>query len=127
MNGEPVNKFVGLEEVEESNASGLLSAMDSCLRRRVGVLLETQQEKLVNMNLDGAAVNMGIYNGVYAQQKFRCGDQVTVTHCINHNLELALMDLRKESYLDTFEKALKVCLIFDLSILYFIHFILTSY
>ena len=76
MNGEPVNKFVGLEEVEEANASGLLSAMDSCLRRRVGVLLETQQEKLVNMNLDGAAVNMGIYNGVYAQQKSRCGDQL---------------------------------------------------
>ena len=61
------------------------------------------------MNLDGAAVNMGIYNGVSTLQQHRCGDQVTVTHCINHNLELALMDLRKNKpYLDIFEKTLKV-------------------
>ena len=61
------------------------------------------------MNLDGAAVNMGVYNGVGAKQRARCGGQVTVTHCINHNLELALMDLRKdEPYLDIFEKTLKV-------------------
>ena len=100
---------VGLEEVEHSTADGVLGAIDSCLRNRVGVLVGTQKEKLVNMNLDGASVNMGVYNGVGAIQRARCGEQVTVTHCINHNLELALMDLRKdEPYLDTFEKTLKV-------------------
>ena len=105
----PVNKFVGLEEVEHSTADGVLDAIDSCLRNHVGVLVGTQKEKLVNMNLDGASVNMGVYNGVGAIQRARCGEQVTVTHCINHNLELALMDLRKdEPYLDTFEKTLKV-------------------
>ena len=109
MNGVPVNKFVGLEEVEHSTADGVLGAIDSCLKKRVGVLMGTQMEKLVNINLDGAAVNMGVYNGVGAIQRARCGGQVTVTHCINHNLELALMDLRKdEPYLDIFEKTLKV-------------------
>ena len=109
VNGVPVNKFVGLEEVEHSTAGGVLGAIDSCLKKRVGVLIETQKEKLVNINLDGAAVNMGIYNGVGAMQQLRCGGQVTVTHCVNHNLELALMDLRKEEpYLDIFEKTLKV-------------------
>ena len=105
----PVNKFVGLEEVEHSTAEGVLGAIDSCLKKRVGVLIETQKEKLVNMNLDGAAVNMGVHNGVGPIQRARCGGQVMVTHCINHNLELALMDLRKdEPYLDVFEKTLKV-------------------
>ena len=71
-----------------------------------------QKDKLVNMNLDGAAVNMGVYNGVSTRQQMRCGTQVTVTHCVNHNLELCLLDLRKEEpYLDTFEKTLEVFLI----------------
>ena len=109
VNGVPINKFVGLQEVEHANASGVLAAIDACLSKRVGVLVDTQKQKLINMNLDGAAVNMGIYNGVSTLQQQRCGDQVTVTHCINHNLELALMDLRKnEPYLDIFEKTLKV-------------------
>ena len=98
-----------LAQTRPSTADGVLGAIDSCLRNRVGVLVGTQKEKLVNMNLDGASVNMGVYNGVGAIQRARCGEQVTVTHCINHNLELALMDLRKdEPYLDTFEKTLKV-------------------
>ena len=72
----------------------------------------TQKQKLVNINLDGAAVNMGIYKGVGVLQQRRCGAQVTVTHCIYHNLELALLDLRKEEpYLDMFEKILKVVMI----------------
>ena len=109
VNGVPINKFVDLQEVEHANASGVLAAIDACLSKRVGVLVDTQKQKLINMNLDGAAVNMGIYNGVSTLQQQRCGDQVTVTHCINHNLELALMDLRKnEPYMVIFEKTLKV-------------------
>ena len=109
VNGVPINKFVGLQEVEHANASGVLAAIDACLSKRVGFLVHTQKQKLINMNLDGAAVNMGIYNGVSTLQQQRCGDQVTVTHRINHNLELALMDLRKnEPYMDIFEKTLKV-------------------
>ena len=90
VNGVPINKFVGLEEVEHANASGVLDAIDTCLSKRIGVLVDTQKEKLVNMNLDGAAVNMGVYNGVSTRQQMRCGTQVTTTHCVNHNLELCL-------------------------------------
>ncbi|CAL4059898.1 unnamed protein product, partial [Meganyctiphanes norvegica] len=106
--GEPVNKFLGLQEVEHSTSDGVLAAIDTVLLQHADISLETQKQKLVNVNLDGAAVNMGMYNGVGALEKQRHGPQVTVTHCINHNLELALLDLRKdEPYLAIFEKTIK--------------------
>ncbi|CAL4197547.1 unnamed protein product [Meganyctiphanes norvegica] len=106
--GEPVNKFLGLHEVEHSTSDGVLAAIDTVLFQHADISLETQKQKLVNVNLDGAAVNMGMYNGVGALEKQRHGPQVTVTHCINHNLELALLDLRKdEPYLAIFEKTIK--------------------
>ena len=57
--------------------------------------LEVQKKKLININLDGAAVNMGVHNGVGAKQKQRIGDHLIVTHCIIHGLELAILDLRR--------------------------------
>ncbi|CAL4252057.1 unnamed protein product, partial [Meganyctiphanes norvegica] len=110
--GEPVNKFLGLQEVEHSTSDGVLAAIDTVLLQHADISLEMQKQKLVNVNLDGAAVNMGMYNGVGALEKQRHGPQVTVTHCINHNLELALLDLRKdEPYLAIFEKTIKVIII----------------
>ena len=41
--------------------------------------------------IDTASVNMGIYNGVAAHVKNRNGQHVTVTHCINHGLELSVL------------------------------------
>ena len=52
------------------------------------------------------------YNGVGVLQQNRCGGQVTMTHFINHNLELAIHDVRKEEpYLDIFLKTFKVIII----------------
>ena len=74
--------------------------------------MESQKERLVNINLDGASVNMGIYNGVAARLQTRLGPHVTKIHCINHQLELAILDLRKDnSYLGIFESTLKVSLV----------------
>ena len=52
---------------------------------------------------------MGIYNGVAAQLQRRNGHHVAITHCINHGLELAIVDMRKEeSYITEFESSVKV-------------------
>ena len=112
VKGVPVNKFIGMVELEQATSNGVLAALDKALYNFAGVSLETQKQKLINVNLDGAAVNMGIYNGVAAQLQRRNGDQVTVTHCINHGLELSIVDLRKDDpYIQIFESTLKVILI----------------
>ena len=109
VNGEPVNKFIGLEEVEQSTSDRTLAAIDNSLATYAGVSMDMQKEKLVNINLDGAPVNMGVHNGVGVLQQRMIGDWVTVTHCVNHNLELAILDLRKdEPYLVLFGTTLKV-------------------
>ena len=108
--GVAVNRFIALVEVENGTASGVLQAIDNALSL-VGVDMEEQNSKLVNINLDCASVNMGIYNGVAAQIQNRFGFHVTKVHCINHQLELAILDIRRDnSYLDIFESTLKVSL-----------------
>ena len=112
VKGVPVSKFVGLEELENANADGVLTAINNALCKRVGVDLDTLKNKLVNMNMDGAAVNMGKKGGVGSKQKALVGEHVTVTHCVNHGLKLAILELHKDDeYLKTFESTLKVILV----------------
>ena len=93
------------------DASGVIKSIDEALNL-VGVGIDQQKNKLVNINLDGASVNMGICNGVTTQLQTRFGPHLTKVHCINHQLELAIVDLRKDSdYLGIFESTLKVSLI----------------
>ena len=47
-NGKPENKFIGLEEVEDSTSMGVLAAIDKVLNDRISVCVETQINKLVN-------------------------------------------------------------------------------
>ena len=61
VKGVPVNKFIGMVELEQATSNGVLAALDKALYNFAGVSLETQKQKLINVNLDGAAVNMGIY------------------------------------------------------------------
>ena len=110
-NGEPTNRFISLVELTSGTAGGVLNAIDTALNL-VGVGIEDQKSKLVNINLDGASVNMGIYSSVAAQLQERLGPHITKIHCINHQLELAIVDVRKDSaYLVIFESTLKVSLI----------------
>ena len=109
FNGIPVNKFLGLQELDAADAAGVLQAVDQALLTRAGISVDMQKRKLINVNLDGASVNMGAYNGVATQLQQRTGQQVIVTHCINHNLELAILDTRKEEpYLMEFNSTVKV-------------------
>ena len=58
-NGEPTNRFIALVELTSGNADGVIKAIDTALDL-VGVGIDEQRNKLVNINLDGASVNMGI-------------------------------------------------------------------
>ena len=46
-------------ELTSGNADGVIKAIDTALDL-VGVGIDEQRNKLVNINLDGASVNMGI-------------------------------------------------------------------
>ena len=64
--GTPVNRFIALVELDSGTADGVLRAVDEALSL-VNIDIDSQRSKLVNINLDGASVNMGIYNGVAAK------------------------------------------------------------
>ena len=55
--------------VKDARAAGVLDAIDTAFSVVSGVSIKTQAEKLININLDCASVNMGIYNGVAARVK----------------------------------------------------------
>ena len=106
--GRPVNRFIGLQELESGDAEGVLKAVDQVLQDNAGISLDMQRQKMVNVNLDGASVNMGIYSGLAVRLQQRNGGHVTVTHCINHCLELAILDMRNEEpYVKEFESTVK--------------------
>ena len=97
--GKPVMSVVGLNELEHQHAEGLVCAIEAELLK-VGIELTDTPElnntecKMVCICLDGAASNMGKYRSVKALLQKRY-PWVIVVHCINHNLELAIGDLRK--------------------------------
>ena len=108
-NGRAVNKFIGLQELESGDATGVLQAVDQVLLDNAGITLDMQRQKMVNVNLDGASVNMGIYNGIAAQLQKRNGHHIAVTHCIDQRLELVILDKRNEEpYVKEFESTVKV-------------------
>ena len=108
-NGRAVNRFICLQELEFGDAVGVLQAVDQVLHDNAGITLDMQRQKMVNVNLVGASVNMGIYNGLAAQLQKRNGPHIAVTHCINHSLELAILDTRNEEpYVKEFESTIKV-------------------
>ena len=77
-NARAVNKFIGLQELEYEDAAGVLQAVDQVLQDKAGITLDMQRQKVVNVNLDGASVNMGIYNGLAAQLQQRNGRHIAV-------------------------------------------------
>ena len=81
-------KFFAIETPEHAHADGL-KAMISESFERVGIT--EFHLKLVHFNVDGASVNMGIHRGLGVKLK-EDSSWLTVTHCFNHRLELAVKD-----------------------------------
>ena len=110
--GIPENVFAGINALEHQDHEGVIRAIEIELLK-LGIVLDGDDlvyvtaKRLVFLCLDGASVNMGKYNSVKAvlQRRF---PWLIVIHCINHNLELAVGDLRKhdKEYLN-FDETLK--------------------
>ena len=64
----PTNHFIALVELTSGTACDVIKAIDNALNIIV-VDIEEMKNKLVNINLDGAAGNMGIY---YILTKVHC-------------------------------------------------------
>lgn len=82
----------------------------------IGLTSETLCEKLVGINTDGAAVNLGKKGGavkllidqINQHSEEDLSKYMAVVHCVAHKLELAVCDAKKDiSYLKDFERVLK--------------------
>ena len=107
QSGKPRTIFIGLEELNFLDAANLWEQIKSRLSE-FGWPLAVLKKKLIGVCFDGASVNMGVMNGLQALVKRDVGPWVLVIHCVNHNFELALLDMRKDDpYLVEFEETLK--------------------
>ena len=107
VNGSPKNIFIALEDLDFQDAHNLWEQIKQRLSA-AGLTVEVLKKKLVAVCFDGASVNMGVLNGMQALVKRDIGEWVLVVHCVNHNFELALLDMKKEdTYLQEFEEIIK--------------------
>ena len=107
VEGKPKSVFIALKDVDFHDANNLLIQIKNRLAQH-GLTVEVLKRKLVSVCFDGASVNMGILNGLQALVKRDIGDWVLVIHCVNHNFELALLDMKKDdAYMQEFEEIVK--------------------
>ena len=116
---EPVTSIASIENLENATADGVVDAVKRGLMKCDIDIdnLSNQNSKLVCMNLDGAAVNLGAKNGVAKKLSDSVDNKVVVTHCVAHKLELGVLDAVKQvGYLKKFEDTLKrICKFYSFS------------
>ena len=100
--GRAVVEFFSIESVKNANADGLKAAIKESFER-VGIVDFAQ--KLHGLNVDGASVNTGIHCGLEAKLK-ESAPWLTVIHCFNHRLELAVKDSFKGTFFDEIDHML---------------------
>jgi len=108
---EPVTALAGIENLENSSAGGVFAAIKSGVMK-CGIDLTNpdaeNQPKIICVNMDGAAVNMGAKNGVAKKINDSVDNKVIIMHCVAHKLELGILDAVKDvGYLKKFEDELK--------------------
>lgn len=87
-NGQPVEFFIGLEDLEHAHAQGVF---DAVCRAMTKFGCPDWLDKLVGAGSDGASVNVGDGNSV--KTRLREGRQYVVfTHCVAHRLELGVLN-----------------------------------
>ena len=110
-------RLADIVQLKHGHAEGVRDGILEGLEN-VGVNRNVLVNKLVGVNTDGAAVNLGHKGGAVkllrdsinlaAGDESDCSEYMTVVHCVAHNLELAVCDSKKECpYLSDFEKVLK--------------------
>ena len=113
--GKVQTRLADIVDLTYGHAQGVTDGIFKALES-VEMPCEILAGKLIGINRDGASVNMGKKAGAVKLIKDRLNDQMdhscennmTVVHCIAHNLELAVCDSKKGCpYLDKFEEILK--------------------
>lgn len=116
---EPVTALAGIENLENSSADDVFASIKSGVLKCGTDLVNPveNQPKIVCVNMDGAAVNMGAKNGVVKQINDSINNKVIVMHCVAHKLELGILDAVKDvGYLKKFEDELKrICKFYSFS------------
>ena len=84
--GTPRIKYASIEDVKNANSEGILDCIKESFHR-LGIT--DIYKKIVGLNVDGASVNTGEFNGLGAKMK-AMAPWLEVIHCFNHRLELAL-------------------------------------
>ena len=90
-------RFFQLKDASDDTAPGLKSLLLESFAY-FGIDLA---QKLVSICVNGAAVNLGVHNGLSALFKQELPWLVAI-HCMNHRLELAAKDAFSSSYFNEF-------------------------
>ena len=115
--GKIVTKLADIVALEQVHAIGVENGIlegDSSIEISLPIL----SDKLICVNTDGAAFNLGSKGGavkllldeinLVKDRPIPCESYITVVHCVAHNLELATCDLKKDcAYLNKFDDTLK--------------------
>ncbi|KAK7156938.1 hypothetical protein R3I94_006858 [Phoxinus phoxinus] len=94
QNGNPVNQLIQIVALDHAHSQGILDAILAGLLK-VGVGEEDLKKHLVGFGCDGAAVMLGVNNGVTARLQRLCSSLVSIW-CVAHRLELAALDCVKQ-------------------------------
>jgi len=84
----PKDVFLAFDKLESENAEGVFSSLFKMLRV-YGLSDEDIMKKMISLNLDGAAVNLGEKDSVRTRAK-QAVRQTLINHCCNHAEELIL-------------------------------------
>ncbi|XP_014669372.1 PREDICTED: uncharacterized protein LOC106810507 [Priapulus caudatus] len=88
--GVPKCVYVKMKAVEHAHAEGVLGAIEGAMSN-----IEGWKDKLIATGCDGASVNLGKHHSVTALLK-RDVPHLIAMHCVNHRLELGVLDALKE-------------------------------
>lgn len=89
---ELVTALASIENLENSSADDVFASIKSGVLKCGTDLVNPveNQPKIVCVNMDGAAVNMGVKNGVAKQINDSINNKIIVMHCVAHKLELGI-------------------------------------
>ena len=87
--GVPVLQFSSVDTPQQVHADGLKQCIEDSFQR-IGIT--PLSSRLASMNVDGAAVNTSIHSGLEVKFK-ETVPWISVIHCFNHHLELAVKDM----------------------------------
>ncbi|XP_060798265.1 E3 SUMO-protein ligase KIAA1586-like [Neoarius graeffei] len=96
FDGEVCNFFYQLIELELCTGSAIRDTLLDTLERD-GITKEMLRSRLIGFATDGAAAMLGRYMGAATLLRDEINPDLTVIHCMNHKLELAVHDVVKHT------------------------------